>query len=62
MERRSVRMADEKEVRGKKGLDGIPLLISFLAGAAIGVGLILFAESKTDNADDLTYGEADLFV
>ena len=55
-------MADEKKACHKKGLDGIPLLISFLAGAAIGVGLILFAESKTGTADDTSYGEADLFV
>lgn len=55
-------MADEKKACGKKGLDGMPLLLSFLAGAAIGVGLILFAESKTENADDSSYGEADLFV
>lgn len=55
-------MANEKKTPVKKGLDGIPVLISFLAGAAIGVGLILFAESRTDNADDSGYGEADLFV
>ncbi len=54
-------MADGKKVR-KKRLDGVPLLISFLAGAAIGVGLIFFAESKAGKQDDSAYGEADLFV
>jgi hypothetical protein len=55
-------MANEKKTRDKKGLDGGTLLISFLAGAAIGVGLILFAESKTGAPVETTYGDADLFV
>ena len=53
--------------RGKKaaennGQENITTLISFLAGAAIGVGLVLFAESKKGGKDDTAYGEADLFV
>lgn len=52
-------MAEEKKVQGQFGVD---VLVSFLAGAAIGVGLILFAESKSKSDDDSAYGEADLFV
>ncbi|HEY6871083.1 MAG TPA: hypothetical protein VI298_00015 [Geobacteraceae bacterium] len=55
-------MAEEKKVQAKKGADGATMLISFLAGAAIGVGLILFAESKTKATDESSYGDADLFV
>jgi len=38
------------------------MLISFLVGAAIGVGIVLFAESKSAQDDDKDYGDADLFV
>lgn len=55
-------MADEKKVHEKHGVDGVTLLISFLAGAAAGVGLILFAESRTKEKDESSYGDADLFV
>ena len=55
-------MTNTDSTQEKKGQDGITLLISFLAGAAIGVGLILFTESKTGKSDESTYGEADLFV
>ncbi len=55
-------MAEEKKVQAKKGPEGTTMLISFLAGAAIGVGLVLFAESKTKSRDESAYGDADLFV
>ncbi len=55
-------MTEEKKEHVKKGLDGTTMLISFLAGAAIGVGLVLFAESKTKSTDESSYGDADLFV
>lgn len=42
--------------------DGVPMLISFLVGAAIGVGLVLFAEKKAAHEADRDYGDADLFV
>ena len=40
----------------------MPMLISFLVGAAIGVGMVLFAESRAAQDDDKDYGDADLFV
>ncbi len=55
-------MTENKNTHEKKGQDGITLLISFLAGAAIGVGLILFTESKNGKSEESAYGEADLFV
>lgn len=55
-------MAEEKNVQEKNGVDGVSMLISFLAGAAVGVGLILFAESKAKEKKDTSYGDADLFV
>ena len=54
-------MAAEKDLQSKQGPDTTTMLISFLAGAAIGVGLILFAESKNSSSEE-SYGEADLFV
>jgi phosphate/sulfate permease len=54
-----VETAKEQETRG---IDGIPMLISFLVGAAIGVGIVLFAESKAAHNDEKDYGDADLFV
>ena len=54
-------MAEEKKAPAKKGQDGIGMVVSFLAGAAIGVWLILLAESKNISSDE-SYGEADLFV
>lgn len=54
-------MADESKTHNK-GQDGVTLLISFLAGAAVGVGLVLFAETKAGKADESSYGDADLFV
>ena len=44
------------------GIDGIPMLISFLVGAAVGVGMVLFAESRAAHELDRDYGDADLFV
>lgn len=55
-------MTDELKSCDKKGQDGVTMLITFLAGAAVGVGLVLFAESKTGKKDEVSYGEADLFV
>lgn len=55
-------MAEEKIEHEKKSVDGVTMLISFLAGAAIGVGMILFAESRAKEKKDSSYGDADLFV
>ncbi|MCM2358994.1 MAG: hypothetical protein NDI77_12650 [Geobacteraceae bacterium] len=60
-ERGVVLMADESKTHNK-GQDGVTLLISFLAGAAVGVGLVLFAETKAGKTDESSYGDADLFV
>jgi len=55
-------MAETVQEQGKGGIDGIPMLISFLVGAAIGVGIVLFAESRAAYDDGKDYGDADLFV
>jgi hypothetical protein len=55
-------MAEAAKEQGKCGIDGVPMLISFLVGAAIGVGIVLFAESQSARDDDKDYGDADLFV
>jgi hypothetical protein len=55
-------MGAEKEVCEKKGVDGAAMLISFLVGAAAGVGVILYAEAKAKEKKDTSYGDADLFV
>ena len=46
----------------KKCLDGLPVLITFLVGAAVGVGMVLYTEMKSKQTDDKDYGDADLFV
>ena len=55
-------MAEDCRDRGKKCLDGLPVLITFLVGAAVGVGIVLFTEMKSKETDDKDYGDADLFV
>jgi hypothetical protein len=55
-------MSSRNNEAGNSGQNSITALISFLAGAALGVGLVLVAESKKRGADDAAYGEADLFV
>jgi len=55
-------MAEDTKVRGKKCLDGLPVLITFLLGAAVGVGIVLFTESKVKENEGKDYGDADLFV
>jgi hypothetical protein len=55
-------MASRNYESRNSGQNSITALISFLAGAALGVGLVLIAESKKSGADDAAYGEADLFV
>jgi hypothetical protein len=55
-------MSESAKEQEKSGIDGVPMLISFLVGAAIGVGIVLFAESKAARDDDKDYGDADLFV
>jgi len=55
-------MAEDCKVPGKKCLDGLPVLITFLVGAAVGVGVVLLTELKSRQTDDKDYGDADLFV
>jgi len=55
-------MSESAKEQEKCGIDGIPMLISFLVGAAIGVGMVLFAESRSASDDEKDYGDADLFV
>lgn len=55
-------MAEDCKVHGKKCLDGLPVLITFLVGAAVGVGMVLFTELKAKQSDTKDYGDADLFV
>jgi len=55
-------MAEECTSEKKKCLDGLPVLVTFLVGAAIGVGIVLFTEMKSKTADHKDYGDADLFV
>ena len=55
-------MAEDCRDQVKKCLDGLPVLITFLVGAAVGVGIVLFTEMKSKQTDDKDYGDADLFV
>ena len=55
-------MAETAKERENCGTDGMPMLISFLVGAALGVGIVLFAETKAAQDGDRDYGDADLFV
>lgn len=54
-------MSEEKKVQPRQEQSNVGLLVSFLAGAAIAVGIVLLAESKS-GSDFESYGEADLFV
>jgi hypothetical protein len=51
-------MADEE----KSNSPGILVMLSFLVGTAVGVGLILLAERKRQNDTEAGYGEGPLFV
>ncbi len=55
-------MSEECKVQGKKCLDGLPVLITFLMGAAVGVGVVLFTEAKAKQDVGKDYDDADLFV
>ncbi len=55
-------MSEDCKAQGKKCLDGLPMLITFLVGAAVGVGIVLFAEAKSKQEEGKDYGDADLFV
>ena len=55
-------MAEDCKDQGKKCLDGLPVLITFLVGAAVGVGIVLFTESRARENEGKDYGDADLFV
>ena len=55
-------MAEECRDQGKKCLEGLPVLITFLVGAAVGVSIVLLTEMKCKQSDDKDYGDADLFV
>ena len=51
-------MADEEKSKGP----GILMLLSFLVGTAVGVGVVLLAERKMQEEADASYGEGPLFV
>jgi hypothetical protein len=51
-------MADDE--KGKSS--NIIVLLSFLVGTAVGVGLVLLAERKMQDDTEATYGEGPLFV
>ncbi len=55
-------MSDKCTAKEKKCLDGLPMVITFLVGAAVGVGIVLFTEMKSKENADKDYGDADLFV
>lgn len=55
-------MGEEKNQCCQHGNFCITSLISFLVGAALGVGAVWFLESKTEKQDEVSYGDADLFV
>jgi hypothetical protein len=55
-------MSESAKEQEKCGIDGMPMLISFLVGAAIGVGMVLLVESRSARDDGKDYGDADLFV
>lgn len=47
---------------GKRKGSGTIMLVSFLVGTAIGVGLILLAEKQKNEDIERGYGEGPLFV
>jgi len=51
-------MADEEKCKGP----GILVLLSFLVGTAVGVGVVLLAERKMQDETEATYGEGPMFV
>ena len=51
-------MADDEKRKGSGAL----VLLSFLVGTAVGVGLILLAERKQQDNTEEGYGEGPLFV
>lgn len=51
-------MADDEKGKGPN----IIVLLSFLVGTAVGVGLVLLAERKMQDDTEATYGEGPLFV
>jgi len=51
-------MADEEKCKGP----GMLVLLSFLVGTAVGVGMVLLAERKMQNQTEAAYGEGPLFV
>jgi hypothetical protein len=51
-------MADDEKGKGSN----IIVLLSFLVGTAVGVGLVLLAERKMQDDTEAAYGEGPLFV
>jgi hypothetical protein len=51
-------MADDEKRKGP----GMLVLLSFLVGTAVGVGMVLLAERKIQEETEATYGEGPLFV
>jgi hypothetical protein len=51
-------MAEEEKGKGP----GILVLLSFLVGTAVGVGVVLLAERKRREDTEASYGEGPLFV
>ncbi|HTP65528.1 MAG TPA: hypothetical protein VMJ66_09075 [Geobacteraceae bacterium] len=51
-------MSDEEKNKGP----GVLMLLSFLVGTAVGVGVVLLAERKRQEDTEATYGEGPLFV
>jgi hypothetical protein len=51
-------MADDEKSKGSN----IIVLLSFLVGTAVGVGLVLLAERKQQDDTEAAYGEGPMFV
>jgi hypothetical protein len=51
-------MADDEKCKGP----GVLVLLSFLVGTAVGVGMVLLAERKMQDETEAAYGEGPLFV
>ena len=55
-------MEEEKNQGCRHNNFCVTSLISFLVGAALGVGAVWLLESKREAEEETSYGDADLFV